>query len=703
MKNKIYKTSILKLCIIALSFAGQAQLPNFIKVDSGAISQLWGGHVTSTCFDMDNDGDLDVASSNNGVYVSGRIFSRFKNERNGFYVKMPQFIDSIDYRNLRSFGDIDNDGDIDLFRGSLNGNDMRLYTNNGYGTFQFTTSFNLWDPTSYPTLLDISNDGYLDVLSINRWGSVNINNGNGGFLGATDLGLFQEQEDVFLHGVSWGDLDNDGDFDFYGGYSSLTGGIPTNVCQLNNGNGSFTQFDPTSVIVEDTCLTTCANWVDYDNDGDMDLYVHNFGCEGSLSALYENLGDMQFTRHDIIDEAYRYSFANSAIWGDLDNDADLDLFITIENNVFPFGGYDTSATPNNVLYLNDGNGQFTDILEYPLTIEDSHTAMFFDHDNDGDLDVLMTRYSWSNDGYVNLFVNEGNENSWIVLTCEGTSSNRSAIGTRVQAKCFVNGNHITQTREITPINGHLSYANLRVHFGLHEADVIDTLIIRWPSGIVDTYLNVKANQFYRAVEDDELLIDFKATNYIQYNPSIITDSIYQSTAIDLNEHFHLIVGDTVPQITGDTLTYTVFNDNNPAIIQTEIIGSLLTLEPLAIGETTIEILASAGFTEKLVSFTVNIVDTLSVTLQNLWNPVSFSLSNNPFTNNIKIMFEIPRKSRISLEVYNYFGQLVSTLVNEVKQQGKHEVIFEGRKLQPGVYFCVLKTNEGVQTRKMLKR
>ncbi len=122
------------------------------------------------------------------------------------------------------------------------------------------------------------------------------------------------------------------------------------------------------------------------------------------------------------------------------------------------------------------------------------------------------------DGYNNLFVNEGNDNSWIVLTCEGTTSNRSAIGTRVQAKCFVNGNHITQTREITPINGHLSYANLRVHFGLGEADVIDTLIIRWPSGIVDTYLNVEANQFYRAIENQGLSIDFKATNYIQYDP-----------------------------------------------------------------------------------------------------------------------------------------------------------------------------------------
>ncbi|RLD76356.1 MAG: hypothetical protein DRJ15_15480, partial [Bacteroidetes bacterium] len=171
---------------------------------------------------------------------------------------------------------------------------------------------------------------------------------------------------------------------------------------------------------------------------------------------------------------------------------------------FPFPSSwtgDTSATPYNVIYLNEGNAQFTNILDHPLTLEDSHTAQLFDQDNDGDLDVLLTRYSWSFGGYNNLFVNEGNNNSWIVLTCEGTISNRSAIGARVQAKAFVNGAHTTQTREITPINGHLTWANFRVHFGLGDAEVIDTLIIRWPSGIVDTYFDVKSNRFYKAIEN----------------------------------------------------------------------------------------------------------------------------------------------------------------------------------------------------------
>lgn len=699
MKNKTYKLLILAICIIAAATGTQAQFPNFTKVDTGAVSQLSGGHVASTCFDIDNDGDLDIASSNNGVYATSRIFSRFKNERNGFYVKMPQFIDSTDFKNVRSFGDIDNDGDIDLFRGSLNGNELKFYTNDGYGRFQFNTLIYLWYPTSYALLLDLNNDGYLDMLGIHREGSVAMNNGNGGFLETTGLGVFQQQEIVHLHGVSWGDADNDGDFDFFGGYSR--DGI--NLCYLNDGNGEFTQFDPTSPIVEGECVTPCANWVDYDNDGDMDLYVHNIWDENLLPALYENLGDMEFTKHEIIDEIYRHSFANSSVWGDLDNDGDLDLYISVENNDFPWPPPDTSATPFNILYLNDGNGQFTDYQEeHPLVTEDSHTTLLFDHDNDGDLDVLMTRYSWSNDGYNNLYVNEGNDNSWMVLTCEGTTSNRSAIGTRVNAKALVNGSNTTQTREITPINGHLSYANLRVHFGLGDADVIDTLIIRWPSGNIDTYLDVAANQFYRAKENVKLAIDFKATNYIQYDQSIDPDTIGWHTSIDLKDHFTFIEGDTVPVITGDTLTFSVYNNEDPGVIQATIEGSILTLEAISIGETTIEILASAGFTERVESFVVQSIGTLDIAEKDPNNPAAITSSPNPFTNETIISYELLRNSKVRLEIYNHQGKLITTLVDENKSLGKHEIQFNGKELPAGVYYCLLKANEGIQTRKIIK-
>gem|GEM_PF-688252 len=703
MKNKTYKTSILTLCLFAMSFAAQAQFPNFTKVDTGAITQLWGGHISSTCFDMDNDGDLDLFVGNCGVGIN-RNFSFFKNERNGLYVEMPEFISEV--KIVSSFGDIDNDGDADLFTG-LPHDMLNVFANDGNGGFLALTSINSPDSDHYPTLLDLNSDGFLDVVGINKWGSVLYNNGFGGFLPWEDLGLFRQQPNVFLHGVSWGDPDDDGDFDFFGGYTSNIsgpGGIPTNLCYLNDGNGAFVPFDPASPIVEGECPTPCANWVDYDNDGDMDLYVHNVMCDNSLPALYENLGDMQFTRHDIVDEMYRHSFANSSVWGDLDNDGDLDLYISIENNEFPWPPPYTSATPFNVLYINEGNGQFTDFLaEHPLVTEDSHTALLLDHDNDGDLDVLMTRYSWSFNGHNNLYINEGNDNSWIVLTCEGTTSNRTAIGTRVQTKSFINGQYITQTREITPINGHLSYANLRVHFGLADTDVIDTLLIRWPSGIVDTYLDVAANQFYRAIEDEQLAVDYKAMHYLQYGPGIPDDTIGWPVTIDLNDHFHLMTGGSLPPITGDTITYTVTNNQNPFVVHTEVNGSFLTLDPVIPGETTIEIEASTGFTLPISgSFMVESIVIQDVAEQDQLNPGIISCSPNPFKSKITITFQLPRKSEVIIEISNHQGQLVSTLVNEIRQLGKHEIQFNAKDLPSGIYYCVLKTVDGMQMIKMIK-
>jgi len=540
---------ILSLVLPAWFFETQAQLPEFKKVDTGAITQLWGGHVSSTCFDMDNDGDQDLFVGNSAVYTH-RAFSIYKNEGNGLYLEMPSFINDPGYYNIGSFGDIDNDGDVDLFAG-LPGPYLRVYNNNGDGDFQLATLFNLNYSSYYPSLLDFNNDGFLDVLGIDRYGSVKYNNGHGVFTESESLGLFQEQAGVFLHGISWGDPDDDGDFDFYGGYTPSMGGpegIPKNICYLNDGDGAFEQFDPTSVIVEDTTATTCANWVDYDNDGDMDLYVHNHFGDGDneMPGLFENLGDMQFTRHNIIDEMYRYYYANSSVWGDLDNDGDLDLYISVENIIPPWG--DTlSTTPFNVLYLNEGNGQFTDYLEdHPLVTEDSHTALLFDHDNDGDLDVLLTRYSWSNTGYNNILENQGNDNSWIVLTCEGMTSNKSAIGTRIQVKAFVSGKHTTQTREITPINGHLSYANLRVHFGLGKANVIDTIIIRWPSGIVDTYFDIEVEKFYWAMEDAYLspvgIGEYHQNQrLINTYPNPLTTSTTLSYTLDKPENVHFTI------------------------------------------------------------------------------------------------------------------------------------------------------------------
>jgi hypothetical protein len=317
MKTKMYKPLILAICAIAWSTGSNAQLPNFVKVDTGAITILPGGHISSSCFDMDNDGDLDLIIGNSAVYIN-RIFSVFKNERNGLYIEIPEFIADLDYKMPSSLGDIDNDGDVDLISG-LPKKVLRIYPNDGYGNYQTYTTVYSPNIEYYPSLIDLNTDGFLDLVAIDRWGSINYNNGNGGFLEHVSLGLLHDPPNIGMQGMSWGDVDDDGDMDFYGGYTynGSVDSVSKNACFLNNGDGTFVKFDETSVIVDDSVSANpCINWVDYDNDGDMDLYVVNTTLDsinGPLNALYENLGDMQFTKHVFEDEMYRNSFTNSSV------------------------------------------------------------------------------------------------------------------------------------------------------------------------------------------------------------------------------------------------------------------------------------------------------------------------------------------------------------------------------------------------------
>ncbi len=275
-----------------------------------------------------------------------------------------------------------------------------------------------------------------------------------------------------------------------------------------------------------------------------------------------------------------------------------------------------SPTKFNLLFENQGNGQLTEITDHPLVNESSHGITFTDHDNDGDLDALLIRYSWSNDGQNTFFINEGNSNSWINLKCIGTHSNKSAFGTRITAKAMIGGIPVTQTREISPLHGHYTYPSTRVHFGLGDAKVIDSLIIRWPLSHVDTFLNVQANQFYQAIEDSILEIDFRATNYIQLNPGLADVKLTEAgelLRIDLSTHYQFVKGDSVPEISGDTLSFTLHSNENPDVVVASIDPgtNMLSLEAgTEEGLSLIQIISSAGFTSRMDQFQVTYLTAL---------------------------------------------------------------------------------------------
>jgi hypothetical protein len=189
-------------------------------------------------------------------------------------------------------------------------------------------------------------------------------------------------------------------------------------------------------------------------------------------------------------------------WGDFDNDGDLDLYVVNLTSVNNFGG--------NNYYRNDGAPDYTFTAVTTGDFVAGNRAAWGvssgDYDNDGDLDLYVTYNSLTagpaTDALYRNDLTDGNH--WINIRCEGTTSNRSAIGARVRAKATVFGNTYWQMREISAQNAATGQNSLRVHFGLGDATLIDSLEIVWPSGISEIYTNIGVDQFYRAVEGQGL-------------------------------------------------------------------------------------------------------------------------------------------------------------------------------------------------------
>ena len=234
---------------------------------------------------------------------------------------------------------------------------------------------------------DFDTDGRLDLL-VSTWdpaGQIRLfrNRGSWSFEDRT--------EPAGLTGITGGlnmlqaDYDNDGDVDVLvlrGAWLSRSGLHPNSLLR-NNGDGTFTDVTFDSGLGEEHFPTQTASWADYDNDGDLDLYIGNETYDGVTAPcqLLRNDGDGTFT--DVAREAgvENLRFAKAVIWGDYDADTFTDLYVS-------------NLKGANRLYHNNGDGTFTDVatelgVDGPV---DSFPAWFWDFDNDGALDLFVSAY-----------------------------------------------------------------------------------------------------------------------------------------------------------------------------------------------------------------------------------------------------------------------------------------------------------------------
>jgi enediyne biosynthesis protein E4 len=559
-------------------------------------------YLGTSWVDVDGDERLDL-------YICGKDI--FKNLGNGNFVKL---VNSIPLQGSvigNSWSDYDNDGDTDVFIVApiQSSSTSHLYRNDGTGMFTKILTGSIADSSANSgwgcSWGDMNNDTYPDLViaaafgfnGVNHNNRLYYNNGDGSFT-RIDTTNVTDSTDAFTVPM-FSDYDQDGDVDLFigTGPANNIGSLDylwRNMQKEQSVPYYFSRID-TGVIGTDIVDGQNWNWVDVDNDGDLDGFLTNYS-QSIPNRLYRCEGPRYYVRMTAAEVGTIVTDQGlwlTNTWGDFDNDGDQDCYITCD------GG-------NSKYYSNNGSGFFTSIDTLSLVLNGrTFGATAGDYDNDGDLDLYVAGGPVTK----SLHRNEtNNNNKWVNIRCIGMGptagmTNKSALGTIVKVKAMINGMPKWQIREINAQNGFNSMNMLNIHFGLGNAAIIDSVIIKWGGGLTQVFTNVAADKFYKAIEGQ-----------------------------GLNE---VIIG--VSQIS------------------TQVPGSY-----------------------KLH--------------QNYPNPF------NPVT---KIKFDISKASNVKLMVYDVTGRLVSTPVNGYMQAGEFETDFNSSGLSSGTYFYRLEAEGFTSTKKMV--
>jgi|GEM_PF-756643 len=322
-------------------------------------------------------------SAGSEVYLLSTANDNPSTQTMPYFIELATLTESIGYAQINSsnWGDYNNDGYLDIL--VSHDDTTTIFTNDeGSGLTKLTGTPFLVAYRAMSSWVDYDNDGWLDVMAVgyryvgyfDYFCRMYKNNGNGTFTEVTETGLVGLVEGS----TAWGDYNNDGLPDLLiCGISSSSSSSTQTLLFRNNGDGTFTEQTDAPFI--DVYRST-ADWGDYDNDGDLDLFIAGYGYVpawnswGSQSAMYRNNGDNTFTA---ITSPSSIGFSyGSASWGDYDSDGWLDLLLIKSNG--------------SVIYRNNGNSTFTEQTGITLMALDRSSADWGDYDNDGDLDILAS-------------------------------------------------------------------------------------------------------------------------------------------------------------------------------------------------------------------------------------------------------------------------------------------------------------------------
>ncbi|MEO5777833.1 MAG: FG-GAP-like repeat-containing protein [Flavobacterium sp.] len=444
-------------------------------------------------------------------------------------------------------GDYDNNGFNDLVYGSGSGVAFLKANSDGtgYATDRKTQNY-LVQRTNF---VDINNDGKLDAFACddnapNRYymnDGINLNHIQGG------IGDFPSGGN---YASNWFDFDNDGDVDMYLAKCGQGGsGVGGNIDMLlkNNGDGTYTNIAAAANMAnpEQTWSGACG---DFNNDGWIDVVVGvNSGSNG-YSNVKRNNGDGTFTS---VTTGSGYdtetNLGREYVAQDFDNDGFLDVLGSGYNIMFGDGNFHFTPNPN-------------------MYIMSAYDRPVGDLNNDGFLDIQNGN---------NVMFNNGNANKWLNVNLQGVDSNRNGIGARVE----IHGTWGQQIRYVQSGTGFQNMSTLMAHFGIGAATTIDEVIIKWPSGIIDTLNNVSPNQNLLVVEGSTLAIN-------SFNNGVF--SIYPNPAKNV---VNILLQDNLNVMLKSALVYDL---TGKIVLSTNDVSQPINVEKLATGTYILSISDTTG-------------------------------------------------------------------------------------------------------------
>ena len=545
--NPIPQLLLLLFLTFILIGSAAAQLPVFVDVTEAAgihfkhsngktehkhIIETMGSGVVF--FDYDTDGDADLYFVNSGNIPQmkqdgqqaqlGNVL--YRNDGDGRFTDVTEISGTANtgYGMAAAAGDIDNDGDADLYIANF-GQDT-LYRNNGDGTFTDITETAGIDNTLWgiaAVYLDFDVDGDLDIFVVNYLvyelsmpvttfkgivgyghprsykGTPDVlyrNNGDGTFTNiAETAGVTNPAEGRGMAAIAC-DYDNDGFPDIY-----VTNDTNRNFLYHNNGDGTFTDeslfigvgYDENGVA-EGSMGIDCG---DYNSDGWLDLIVAN----SEKATLYKNEEGLFFadaTAESQLQQPTLPFVGFSPLFLDYDNDGHLDLFCANghpQDVIEILMDHETYAQRDQ-MFQNRGDGTYVDVSEtagaYFTETLVGRAAATADYDNDGDTDIVIMN---SNQRAVLLRNDGGNANNWIGIKLVGSQRNRDGIG----AKVTVSTVDMTQMREVKSGSSYASGSDTRLLFGLGENQRVEKITIAWQKGTTQVLKDLSTNQILTIV------------------------------------------------------------------------------------------------------------------------------------------------------------------------------------------------------------